>query len=81
MATRLALMQQIDPYVGVYFSKAWIKKHVLHFDEEGIERMETELADEAAAEPKPEAPTVDQTSVAAPTQPDINTAFDAQVTK
>jgi hypothetical protein len=46
MATRLQLMNQIDPYVGTYFSKAWVKKHVLQFDEEGIERMNAELAAE-----------------------------------
>jgi len=52
MAARLQLMTQIDPYVGTYFSKAWVKKHVLHFDEEGIERMEKELAEEQAMEPE-----------------------------
>ena len=50
MATRLQLMTQIDPYVGTYFSRAWVKKHVLHFDEEGIERMDKELEEEAAAQ-------------------------------
>ena len=79
MASRLSLMQQIDPYVGVYFSKAWVKKHVLQFDEEGIERMEAELAEEAAAEPEAESPAAAE--VSAPTQPDINTAFVSQVTK
>lgn len=48
MTSRIQLMNQIDPYVGTYFSKAWVKKHVLHFDEEGIERMEEELEQERA---------------------------------
>jgi hypothetical protein len=54
-AGRLQLMTQLDPYVGVYFSKAWVKKHVLRFDEEGIERMQKEIAEEAveAAENPP----------------------------
>jgi hypothetical protein len=30
LSSRLQLMQQIDPYVGVYFSKSWVKKNVLH---------------------------------------------------
>jgi Bacteriophage T4-like portal protein (Gp20) len=97
MAARLGLMQQIDPYVGVYFSKAWVKKHVLHFDEEGIERMEEELAEEQAEEPAaPTAPTVPNMNTQ-PTTPvsqmtpeqgaaqgqanDINSVFNAQITK
>ena len=51
MSARLGLMQQIDPYVGVYFSKAWVRKHVLQFDEEGIERMSEEMEEEQADEP------------------------------
>jgi hypothetical protein len=46
MANRLQLMNQIDPYVGTYFSRAWVRKHVLQFDEEGIERMQTEIEEE-----------------------------------
>jgi len=49
MTTRLQLMNQVDPYVGTYFSRAWVKKHVLRFDEEGTERMEAELEQENAA--------------------------------
>jgi hypothetical protein len=43
MANRLQLLNQVDPYVGIYFSRAWVKKNVLHFDEEGIERMDEEI--------------------------------------
>ncbi len=42
-------MNLVDPYVGTYFSRAWVKKHVLQFDEEGIERMDAELEEEKAA--------------------------------
>jgi len=49
MTARLQLMNLVDPYVGTYFSRAWVKKHVLHFDEEGIERMDNELEEEKAA--------------------------------
>ena len=48
MASRLQLMTQIDPYVGSYFSRAWVKKHVLQFDEEGIDRMQKEIDEEKA---------------------------------
>jgi hypothetical protein len=89
MTARLQLMTQIDPYVGTYFSKAWVKKHVLHFDEEGIERMEKELAEEQAMEPP--APTIapgvesaSQNTTAAPQAQSANgidQAFNAQITK
>jgi len=49
MTARLQLMNLVDPYVGTYFSRAWVKKHVLQFDEEGIERMDAELEEEKAA--------------------------------
>jgi hypothetical protein len=96
MTTRLQIMQQIDPYVGVYFSKAWVKKHVLHFDEEGIERMQKEL-DEEQAEMPPESsvelgaqsaqppgmPNMQQNSQQpAPTgSSDLDKAFTSQITK
>jgi hypothetical protein len=89
MTARLQIMTQIDPYVGTYFSKAWVKKHVLHFDEEGIERMEKELAEEQAMEPP--APTIapgvesaPQNTTAAPqaqSSNGIDQAFNAQITK
>ena len=79
ISARLQLMTQIDPYVGTYFSKAWVKKHVLQFDEEGIERMEAELAAEAAMNPvvEPEA------GVAPPVgaSPDMNQAFETEINK
>ncbi len=88
MAARLQLMTQIDPYVGTYFSKAWVKKHVLHFDEEGIERMEKELAEEQAMEPEvPVAPPAvgGAPQIAAAPQAQsangIDQAFNAQITK
>jgi hypothetical protein len=77
MATRLQLMQQIDPYVGTYFSKGWVKKHVLQFDEEGIERMNTEMAEEQAENPAP----TEEAGAAAPQQSAIDQAFKSEITK
>lgn len=48
MAARLQLMTQIDPYVGTYYSRAWVKKNVLRLDEEDMEKMDEEIAEEAA---------------------------------
>lgn len=73
MAARLQLMQQIDPYVGTYYSKAWVKKHVLHFDEEGIERMDAEIAEEQSENPGP-------ATVAEPSSA-VDQAFQTEITK
>ena len=56
---------------------------MLRFDEEGIERMNAELADEAAAQPETtETGEVAQAAApAAQTAPDINTSFNAQINK
>ena len=94
ISTRLQLMNQIDPYVGTYFSKAWVKKHVLQFDEEGIERMDAELAEEGAEAEKLDAAQMQQPGApvgaplganaqpSAPTQTtDMNQAFNSEMTK
>ena len=73
MAARLQLMAQIDPYVGTYYSKAWVKKHVLHFDEEGIKRMESEIAEEQSENPAP-------ATVAEPSST-VDQAFQNEITK
>ena len=46
ITTRLDIMTKIDPYIGIYFSKNWIRKHVLHLNEEDIENMEVEMQQE-----------------------------------
>ena len=78
MQGRLQIMQLIDPYIGTYFSKAWIKKNVLHLNEEDVEKMDGEIAEEQAEEPAPTevAPTATN---AAPT--DINQAFRSEINK
>jgi hypothetical protein len=85
MASRLQLMNQIDPYVGIYFSRAWVKKHVLQFDEEGVQRMNFELAAEAQeqqamAAQNPEEPA--EVSVEkVPANEDINVMFNNEINK
>jgi replicative DNA helicase len=39
LTARLDIMQRIDPYVGVYFSKDYIRKKVLNLDEEEINEI------------------------------------------
>lgn len=43
---RIATLNQIDPYVGRYFSPSWVKKNVLKMTDEEIEEMEKEIQDE-----------------------------------
>jgi len=43
MMNRMGMLQQIDPYVGKYFSTTWIRKNVLMQTEEEMEQMEEEM--------------------------------------
>lgn len=79
MATRLQLMSQIDPYVGTYFSKAWVKKHVLQFDEEGMQRMDAELAAESAVDSALQQQAAAEMPQQAPV--DMNQAFASEINK
>lgn len=42
---RFSMLQQVDPYVGKYFSEKWIKKNILKFTEEEQKELEKEIAD------------------------------------
>ena len=43
---RLTLLQQIQPFIGVYFSNTWTKRHVLQHDDDLIEEMQDEIEEE-----------------------------------
>ena len=49
--SRMSILQQVDPYVGKYYSKAWVQKNVLRMTDEDIEEIEKEIEEEA---PTPE---------------------------
>jgi hypothetical protein len=44
LQNRLQLLQDVDQFVGQYFSKKWIQKNVLYQTEEEIEEIEQEIA-------------------------------------
>ena len=44
---RLTTLQQLDPYVGKYYSVEWVKKNVLRQTDEDIEQMQDEMNSEA----------------------------------
>jgi hypothetical protein len=46
MQQRLGLLAVIDPYVGKYYSKEWIRKNVLRLDDEEIKEMEEQIVKE-----------------------------------
>lgn len=49
---RLSLLDQVNNYVGVYYSKDWVRKNVLHMSEDEIEEIEKQIKDEGEDEPQ-----------------------------
>jgi hypothetical protein len=43
---RIQSLQALDPYVGKYYSQSWVRKNILRLDEDEIEQIEKEIADE-----------------------------------
>ena len=46
MRERILTATQIDPYVGRYYSSAWVRKNVLHMTQEEIDEMQKEIEEE-----------------------------------
>jgi hypothetical protein len=46
LQNRVNSLSMLDPYVGKYYSQKWIQKNVLQFDDDDIEEMQKEIADE-----------------------------------
>jgi hypothetical protein len=46
---RLQTMDQLQQYVGDYFSREWVMKNVLRFDDDEIEKMREQIEEEKAA--------------------------------
>jgi hypothetical protein len=46
LKSRLELLNTADSYIGKYFSKQYVKKHVLRFTDDQIKQIEEEIADE-----------------------------------
>jgi hypothetical protein len=80
MSSRLQLMTQVDPYVGTYFSKSWVKKNVLRLNEEDIEKMDAEIAFEQSQEPPVELSGAEEKGSASAGR-DLNAVFNSEITK
>lgn len=50
MTERLRLLGEVDPLVGKYFSKAWVRKNVLRMTEDDIEMIERDIENESEDE-------------------------------
>jgi len=48
MKERLSLLGAVDPYVGRYYSQAWIQRHVLRMNDDDISAMTSEMEEEKA---------------------------------
>jgi hypothetical protein len=69
MRDRLSTLRDMDDYAGKYYSHNWIRKNVLHQDEEEIEAIDKEIAEEATNEQYGMAPPeAAQATVGAPTE-------------
>lgn len=47
---RVNLLQQLDPFVGKYYSIPWIRKNVLKQDEDAVEEIDKEIQDDRDTE-------------------------------
>ena len=43
LQNRIQLLQQIEPYVGQYYSKEWVRKHVLNMNEEEVSEIQKDI--------------------------------------
>lgn len=46
LQSKLGLLQQVDQYLGKYFSKEYVNRNILHFNDEEIERMNEQIQEE-----------------------------------
>lgn len=46
MRERVEMIQLMDEYIGKYYSKAWVRRNILHQNDEDIEKIEDEIAKE-----------------------------------
>ena len=49
---KLQTLDAISNYVGEYFSKQWIQKNVLHFNDEDIEQIDKEISGQEQEQPE-----------------------------
>lgn len=53
---RVTLLAQVQPFIGVYYSNSWVKRHVLHQSDEDIKEIADEIDEETKRGELPLAP-------------------------
>lgn len=48
LTSRMQTLQMVDPYVGRYYSKMWVRKHILMQSEDDIEEIDKQIEEEGA---------------------------------
>ena len=43
---RIQMLQQMDPYIGKYYSSKWVKKNVLHLTDDEVKEMDAEIEED-----------------------------------
>ena len=43
---RIQMLQQMDPYIGKYYSSKWVKKNVLHLTDDEVKEMDKEIEED-----------------------------------
>lgn len=71
LSGRLQILDQMQQYTGEYFSKEWIMKNVLRFDDDQIKKMQEEIEEEKPEEGE-EPPPAEQEEPAPKSQHTIN---------
>jgi len=49
LQNRITTLQLVDPYVGRYYSMAWVRKNILQMDDDDIEEIMQQIEEEKAA--------------------------------
>lgn len=47
LMNRLSVLQQMQPFLGMFYSQEYVKRHVLYQSDEDIKEMETQMAEDA----------------------------------
>jgi len=54
MNQRVAILQQLEPFIGRYFSDEWVQKNVLRQTEDEIEEIQQQITKEVGKNPPPQ---------------------------
>jgi len=46
LTNRIQILQQLDPYIGKYYSSMWVRKNILMQTDADIEQMDEEMAED-----------------------------------